>query len=64
MIKTEVKENEMVEAGEEIGREVDMKDVFMVGNMKEDEVKDIKEGEDVDVRVDGESSTKIEGKVE
>ncbi|MEI2325901.1 HlyD family efflux transporter periplasmic adaptor subunit, partial [Priestia megaterium] len=59
-----VKENQMVQAGQQIATEVDMKDLFIVANIKEDQLKDIKEGDDVDVTVDGDSSAKIDGKVE
>lgn len=64
IIQTNVKENQMVQAGQQIATEVDMKDLFIVANIKEDQLKDIKEGDDVDVTVDGDSSTKIDGKVE
>ncbi|MGO0259710.1 HlyD family efflux transporter periplasmic adaptor subunit [Priestia aryabhattai] len=64
IIKTNVKENQMVQAGQQIATEVDMKDLFIVANIKEDQLKDIKEGDDVDVTVDGDSSAKIDGKVE
>ena len=64
IIKTQVKENQMVQAGQQIATEVDMKDLFIVANIKEDQLKDIKEGDDVDVTVDGDSSAKIDGKVE
>lgn len=64
IIQTNVKENQMVQAGQQIATEVDMKDLFIVANIKEDQLKDIKEGDDVDVTVDGDSGTKIDGKVE
>ncbi|MBY0061117.1 MULTISPECIES: HlyD family efflux transporter periplasmic adaptor subunit [Priestia] len=64
LIQTNVKENQMVQAGQQIATEVDMKDLFIVANIKEDQLKDIKEGDDVDVTVDGDSSAKIDGKVE
>ncbi|MEM4998638.1 HlyD family efflux transporter periplasmic adaptor subunit [Priestia megaterium] len=64
IIQTNVKENQMVQAGQKIATEVDMKDLFIVANIKEDQLKDIKEGDDVDVTVDGDSSAKIDGKVE
>ncbi|MEB2266081.1 HlyD family efflux transporter periplasmic adaptor subunit [Priestia megaterium] len=64
IIQTNVKENQMVQAGQQIATEVDMKDLFIVANIKEDQFKDIKEGDDVDVTVDGDSSAKIDGKVE
>ncbi|MFE0623031.1 HlyD family efflux transporter periplasmic adaptor subunit [Priestia aryabhattai] len=64
IIQTNVKENQMVQAGQQIATEVDMKDLFIVANIKEDQLKDIKEGDDVDVTVDGDSNTKIDGKVE
>ena len=64
IIQTNVKENQMVQAGQQIATEVDMKDLFIVANIKEDQLKNIKEGDDVDVTVDGDSSAKIDGKVE
>ncbi|MED4287762.1 HlyD family efflux transporter periplasmic adaptor subunit [Priestia megaterium] len=64
IIQTNVKENQMVQTGQQIATEVDMKDLFIVANIKEDQLKDIKEGDDVDVTVDGDSSAKIDGKVE
>ncbi|MEH7359087.1 HlyD family efflux transporter periplasmic adaptor subunit [Priestia aryabhattai] len=64
IIQTNVKENQMVQVGQQIATEVDMKDLFIVANIKEDQLKDIKEGDDVDVTVDGDSGTKIDGKVE
>ncbi|MGG2060911.1 HlyD family efflux transporter periplasmic adaptor subunit [Priestia megaterium] len=64
IIQTNVKENQMVQAGQQIATEVDMKDLFILANIKEDQLKDIKEGDDVDVTVDGDSSAKIDGKVE
>jgi len=64
IIKTQVKENQMVQAGQQIATEVDMNNLFIVANIKEDELKDIEVGDDVDVVVDGDNSTTIDGKVE
>ncbi|MEJ9301852.1 HlyD family efflux transporter periplasmic adaptor subunit [Priestia megaterium] len=64
IIKTQVKENQMVQAGQQIASEVDMNNLFIIANIKEDKLKDIEAGDDVDVTVDGDTKTTIDGKVE
>ncbi|RBN36731.1 transporter, partial [Priestia megaterium] len=57
-------ENQMVQAGQQIASEVDMNNLFIIANIKEDKLKDIEAGDDVDVTVDGDTKTTIDGKVE
>jgi len=64
IIQTNVKENQMVQAGQQIASEVDMNNLFIIANIKEDKLKDIEAGDDVDVTVDGDTKTTIDGKVE
>ncbi len=52
----------MVQAGQQIASEVDMNNLFIIANIKEDKLKDIEAGDDVDVTVDGDTKTTIDGK--
>ncbi|MFE7084152.1 HlyD family efflux transporter periplasmic adaptor subunit [Priestia megaterium] len=64
IIKTEVKENDSVQAGQKLASEVNMNKLYILANIDEDELKDIEVGDDVDVTVDGDTETKIDGNVE
>ncbi|MFL0497860.1 HlyD family efflux transporter periplasmic adaptor subunit [Priestia megaterium] len=64
IIKTEVKENDSVQAGQKLVSEVNMNKLYILANIDEDELKDIEVGDDVDVTVDGDTGTKIDGNVE
>ncbi|WP_176585934.1 HlyD family secretion protein [Priestia megaterium] len=64
IIKTNVKEDEAVQAGESLASEIDMSKLFILANIDEDDVKDIKVGNDVDIVVDGDPNTTIDGKVD
>lgn len=64
IIKMNVKEDQSVQAGESLASEIDMSKLFILANIDEDSVKDIKVGNDVDIIVDGDPNTTIDGKVD
>ncbi|WP_026694466.1 HlyD family secretion protein [Peribacillus kribbensis] len=64
IIRQSVSPNQLVQAGASVAQIVDMKKLFIVANIDEGDVKDIKEGNSVDVTVDGDPNTVIDGKVE
>ncbi|MBP1999282.1 multidrug resistance efflux pump [Paenibacillus shirakamiensis] len=64
LIKNQAKNGELVQAGTQLGQIVDMKNLYIVANVDEDQIKDISVGSKVDVVVDGDPGTKIQGSVE
>ncbi|MDN4524358.1 HlyD family secretion protein [Fictibacillus fluitans] len=64
IIKSAVKDQQMVQAGEVLAQTADRNHLFVTANIKETELADIKKGDKVDITVDGDSDVKFEGKVE
>ncbi|MDM5336976.1 HlyD family efflux transporter periplasmic adaptor subunit [Fictibacillus enclensis] len=64
IIKNAVKNQQMVQAGEVLAQTADMDHLYVTANIKETELKDIEEGDKVDITIDGDSDVKFEGKVE
>ncbi|MDM5197375.1 efflux RND transporter periplasmic adaptor subunit [Fictibacillus enclensis] len=64
IIKKQANNDQMVQAGQTLASEVDMDSLYVIANIKEDELKDIEEGDQVDVTVDGDDDTTIDGSVE
>ncbi|MTH54447.1 HlyD family efflux transporter periplasmic adaptor subunit [Bacillus mangrovi] len=64
IIKKQMDNDQAVQPGQTIASEINLKDLYITANLKEDKIQDIEEGDDVDVTVDGDSGTVIEGKVE
>lgn len=64
IIKNEARKNQLVQAGQVLAQEADMDHMFIVANIKETDLKDIKEGNSVDVTVDGDSGTVFNGTVD
>ncbi|WP_136608915.1 HlyD family secretion protein [Paenibacillus dokdonensis] len=63
VIKNDARVNQLVQAGQVLAQEADMDHLFVVANIKETQLKDIKVGQSVDISVDGDSGTKFEGVV-
>ncbi|MDO7905943.1 HlyD family efflux transporter periplasmic adaptor subunit [Paenibacillus sp. JX-17] len=64
LIKNQAKEGQMVQPGTALGQIADMKDLYIIANVDEDQIKDIEVGSNVDVTVDGDPNTTIQGNVE
>ncbi|MGG1572443.1 HlyD family efflux transporter periplasmic adaptor subunit [Fictibacillus sp. NRS-1165] len=64
IIKKQASDDQMVQAGQTLASEVNMDDLYVIANIKEDELKDIEEGDPVDVTVDGDDETTLDGNVE
>ncbi|MED2971037.1 efflux RND transporter periplasmic adaptor subunit [Fictibacillus sp. B-59209] len=64
IIKKQANNDQMVQAGQTLASEVNMDELYVIANIKEDELKDIEEGDQVDVTVDGDDETTLDGNVE
>ncbi|EIT84788.1 integral inner membrane protein [Fictibacillus macauensis ZFHKF-1] len=64
IIKKQVNNGQMVQAGQTIAHVVDMKELYVIANVKEDELKDLESGDSVDVTVDGDDGSTLDGKIE
>ncbi len=64
IVKNEVKNGQMVQAGTTIAQEIDMKHLYITANIKETDIRDIEVGNKVDVIVDGDPNTTFDGTVE
>ncbi|SFE47938.1 HlyD family secretion protein [Bacillus sp. OV194] len=64
IIKKQANNDQMVQAGQTLASEVNMDELYVIANIKEDELKDIEEGDQVDVIVDGDDETTLDGNVE
>lgn len=63
VIKNDARAGEPVQAGQVLAQEADMDHLYVVANIKETRLKDIKIGQSVDITVDGDPDTKFEGVV-
>ncbi|MED5019832.1 efflux RND transporter periplasmic adaptor subunit [Paenibacillus chibensis] len=63
VIQNGARVNQVVQAGQVLAEEADMDHLYIVANIKESRLKDIKVGQSVDIKVDGDSGTKFEGVV-
>ncbi|MDR7073999.1 HlyD family efflux transporter periplasmic adaptor subunit [Fictibacillus barbaricus] len=64
IIKKQANTDQMVQAGQTLASEVNMDALYVIANIKEDELKDINEGDSVDITVDGDDKTTLDGNVE
>ncbi|AKO93388.1 HlyD family efflux transporter periplasmic adaptor subunit [Priestia filamentosa] len=64
IVKKDVLNNEVVQQGQAVAEVVDMTQLYVTANIEEDKLKDIEKGDDVEVTVDGDEGTTIDGKVE
>ncbi|WNB92167.1 HlyD family efflux transporter periplasmic adaptor subunit [Bacillus sp. NEB1478] len=64
IIKKQANTDQMVQAGQTLASEVNMDALYVIANIKEDEIKDIHEGDQVDITVDGDENTVLDGNVE
>ncbi|MGV3465652.1 MAG: HlyD family secretion protein [Heyndrickxia sp.] len=64
IIKNEAKKNQLVQAGQVLAQEADMDHLYIVANIKETDLQDIEEGDNVDVTVDGDSGVVFKGNVD
>ncbi len=63
IIKNDARVNQLVQAGQVLAQEADLDHMYIVANIKETRLKDIKVGQSVDITIDGDSGTKFEGVV-
>lgn len=63
VIQNGARVNQVVQAGQVLAEEADMDHLYIVANIKENRLKDIKVGQSVDIKVDGDSGAKFEGVV-
>jgi multidrug resistance efflux pump len=63
IIKNEARKNQMVQAGQTLAQEADMDHLYIIANIKETDLKDIKVGNSVDITVDGDSDTVFDGTI-
>jgi multidrug resistance efflux pump len=64
LIKNEAKEGELVQPGTTLGELADMKNLYILANIDETDIKAIDIGSNVDVTVDGDPNTVIQGTVQ
>ncbi|SDX32455.1 HlyD family secretion protein [Marininema mesophilum] len=64
IIRDQVKEGQMVAAGQPLSSMADMKDLYIEANIEETDLKDVKKGANVDIVIDEDTDTTIEGDVE
>jgi multidrug resistance efflux pump len=64
LIKNQAKEGELLQPGTPLGQLVDMKKLYILANVDESQLRDIDIGSNVDVTVDGDPQTIIQGNVE
>ncbi|MBS2970161.1 HlyD family secretion protein [Metabacillus sp. KIGAM252] len=64
IIKKQMDNEQMAQPGQTIASEVNLSELYITANLKEDTLQDIEVGDDADVIVDGDGGTVIEGKVE
>lgn len=63
IIKNDARAGQPVQAGQVLAQEADMDHLYIIANIKENRLKDIKIGQSVDVTVDGDPGAKFEGVV-
>ncbi|OZB90903.1 HlyD family secretion protein [Paenibacillus sp. XY044] len=64
IIKNDARKNELVQAGQVLAQEADMDHMYIVANIKEKDLKDLKVGQSVDINVDGDSGKTFSGTVD
>ncbi|AZB44082.1 HlyD family efflux transporter periplasmic adaptor subunit [Bacillus sp. FJAT-42376] len=64
IIKKQMENDQLAQPGQTIASIIDLNELYITANLKEDTLKDIEVGDDVDVTVDGNGGTVIEGKIE
>jgi multidrug resistance efflux pump len=64
VVQSKVTDGQMVSPGQPVAQVVDMKKLYVIANIDETDMKDLKAGSDVTISVDAEAGTEIKGKVE
>lgn len=64
VIQSNTHANQLVQQGQVLAQVADLKSMYITANIEETDLKDIDEGDKVDVVVDGDSGTTYEGRVE
>ncbi|WP_145948770.1 HlyD family secretion protein [Paenibacillus sp. Y412MC10] len=64
IIKSDARKNELVQAGQVLAQEADLDDMYIIANIKEKDLKDLKVGQSVDINVDGDSGKTFSGTVD
>ncbi|MET3549027.1 multidrug resistance efflux pump [Paenibacillus favisporus] len=64
IIKSDVRKNELVQAGQVLAQEADLDHMYIIANIKEKDLKDLKVGQSVDINVDGDSGKTFSGTVD
>ncbi|OXL85471.1 transporter [Paenibacillus sp. SSG-1] len=64
IIKSDARKNELVQAGQVLAQEADLDHMYIIANIKEKDLKDLKVGQSVDINVDGDSGKTFSGTVD
>ncbi|MCK1993876.1 HlyD family efflux transporter periplasmic adaptor subunit [Peribacillus muralis] len=64
VVKTQVHNDQLVQAGQTLAQTIDMNDLFITANIEENKLKNIEKGDSVDIIIDGDSDTVFEGTLE
>ncbi|WRU97699.1 HlyD family efflux transporter periplasmic adaptor subunit (plasmid) [Bacillus sp. JZ8] len=64
IIKNNVSQNQLVKAGDVLAQTADLSKIYITANIKETDLKDLEEGDSVDITVDGDSGKVFKGNVE
>ncbi|OYD06816.1 HlyD family efflux transporter periplasmic adaptor subunit [Paludifilum halophilum] len=64
IVQNQGKKGQMITPGQPLGSLVDMDELYIVANIEETEIQDVKEGAEVDISIDAQSDTTIKGQVE
>ncbi|MFP7416764.1 HlyD family secretion protein, partial [Priestia filamentosa] len=61
--KNNVAQNQLVKAGDVLAQTADLSNIYITANIKETDLKDLEEGDSVDITVDGDSGKVFKGNV-
>jgi multidrug resistance efflux pump len=64
VVREQVNNNQMVQAGQVLAQTIDMKNLYITANVEEGQIQDIEEGDSVDITVQGDPDTTYEGTLE
>jgi multidrug resistance efflux pump len=64
IIKSDARKNELVQVGQVLAQEADLDHMYIIANIKEKDLKDLKVGQSVDINVDGDSGKTFSGTVD
>ncbi|MCD7035803.1 HlyD family efflux transporter periplasmic adaptor subunit [Metabacillus sp. GX 13764] len=64
VVKNSVNQDQFVQAGQVLAQTIDMNNLYVTANIKETDLKDIENGNKVDITVDGDNNTTFEGNID